>query len=288
MYSFYGNERAICELRMIGSSDLKGLSIELNALVTAKIGQASFHRVTEADFRTMPIVARNDLDHMIHGSFRKLDFLNIQDAGDLEGRAVILDKDKELKEKTKEIVTNDYQDNDLRDKDVVMTISGILICDHLLSLCHVVRMLIIGDGCDIASSQDLVFDSVPNLERVEIGKNCFSKVASFHVQHCPKLRRVFIGDGSFTNCMDCVIESNPELLELQLGGNAGVSVSKPKPNDKSKKTPKGKCPTENNPAAECSTECTDETLSADSPDKKGSSEPTVKLASDFSPVERNE
>ena len=288
MYSFYGNERAICELRMIGSSDLKRLSIELNALTTAKFGQASFHRVTEADFRTMPIVARNDLDHMIHGSFRKLAFLDVQDAGDLEGRAVILDKDKELKEKTKEIVTDNYQDNDLRDKDVVMTISGILICDHLLSLCHDVRMLIIGDGCDTDSLLDLVFDSMQKLERVEIGCECFKSVTSFHVKCCPKLRRVFIGDGSFTKCMECVIESNPELLELQLGSNAGVSISKPKPNDKNKKTPKGKCPTKNNSATEHSAEDTGEALSHDSPDKKGSSEPKLKLASCFSSVKRNE
>ena len=168
----------------------------------------------------MPNVERNDLDHMIHGSFRKLDFLDIQDAGDLEGRAVILDKDKELKEKTKEIVTNNYQDNDLRDMDVVMATNGILVCDHLLSLCNDVRMLIIGDGCDIASSQDLVFDSMPNLERVEIGCDCFKSVTAFHVQHCHKLRRVFIGDGSFTICTECVIEDNKELLELQFGSTA--------------------------------------------------------------------
>ena len=235
----------------------------------------------------MDEVQKEDKDHIIHGSFRGLDYLCIQDANDLETRKVIKAKKGELKGK-KVFVAVDYNENELIDKEVIIITNGMRIDNHLLSLCHDVRMLIIGDGCDTDSLQGLVFNSMPNLERVEIGCECFKSVTSFHVKCCPKLRRVFIGDGSFTKCMECVIESNPELLELQLGSNAGVSISKPKPNDKNKKTPKGKCPTKNNSATEHSAEDTGEALSHDSPDKKGSSEPKLKLASCFSSVKRNE
>ena len=240
-------------------------------------------------------VQKESKDHIIHGSFRGLDYICIQDAKDLKTRAAIEAKKEELKEK-EVFVVEGYRDNELKDKEVIRIIDGMRMDNHLLSLCHDVRMLIIGDGCNTELMQGLVFDSMPNLERIEIGKNCFSKVTSFHVQHCPKLRRVFIGDGSFTKCMDCVIEDNAKLLELQLGGNDGVSISKP--SDKNEKTPKDKCSiennsatkdsTENNSATKNSTEDTGEALSLDSPDKKGSSEPKLKLASCFSSVESNE
>ena len=61
-----------------------------------------------------------------------------------------------------------------------------------------------------------------HLERVEIGSNCFNNVTALRVENCLKLRRLFIGDGSFEKKRECVIENNEELLELQLGGNVGL------------------------------------------------------------------
>ena len=174
----------------------------------------------------MPEVKKRDHENMIHGSFKELDYYCMPNAGELH----LPKTNKKMIERIDakvEVISEDVPPNPIEIEAIVKIVDGFPISKSLLENCKNVRMLIIGDGCNTELMQGLVFDSMPNLERVEIGKNCFSKVASFHVQHCPKLRRVFIGDGSFTNCMDCVIESNPELLELQLGGNAGVSISKP-------------------------------------------------------------
>ena len=230
-------------------------------------------------------VKKHGKEHIIHGSFRGLDYLSISDAGALRECDIIEKKIGEMEGRTK-TAGNEGDFSSLKGKEVAKIADGVRISESLLENCKSVRMLIIGDGCDIVSTKELVFDSVPNLERVEIGCECFKSVTAFHVHSCCKLRRLFIGNDSFAKCMSCVIEDNAELLELQLGGNEGVSISKPI--DNKKKTSKGKCPTENNSAAEYSTEDTDKTLSDDSPDKKGSSEPTLKLASCFSPVECNE
>lgn len=202
----------------------------------------------------------------------------IQDAKDLETRTVIKAKKEELKGK-KVFVVEGYRDNELKDKEVIIITNGMRMDNHLLSLCHDLRMLIIGDGCNTELMQGLVFDSMPNLERVEIGKNCFSKVTSFHVQHCPKLRRVFIGDGSFTICTECVIEDNEDLLELQFGSTAADDEE----NEDGEE--------ENEDDAR---EDVVEPPNEDDENEEGEEDPTcfqcstLTLSSGFSPVERNE
>lgn len=233
--------------------------------------------------------------HIIHGSFKKLDYLKIINTGVFELPKANKKMIKRLSDEHL-VIGERNNPNALIDKSVVWIDHTALVNEDLIGYCKGVRMLMIENDCDSLEVMELKLVNMPNLERIEIGKNCFSKVTSFHVQHCPKLRRVFIGDGSFTKCMDCVIEDNAKLLELQLGGNDGVSISKP--SDKNEKTPKDKCSiennsatkdsTENNSATKNSTEDTGEALSLDSPDKKGSSEPKLKLASCFSSVERNE
>lgn len=164
---------------------------------------------------------KDELKHIIHGSFRKLDYLDVQNAGDISVLAVVKDKGGELEEQ-KEI--NDGADFvNLDNLSVVFVANGLQINQVLFDHCQSVRMLIIDNGCT-SDLPSLEFVKMRNLERVEIGSNCFNSVTALRVENCPKLRRLFIGDGSFERIRECVIENNEELLELQLGGNKGVSV----------------------------------------------------------------
>ena len=164
---------------------------------------------------------KDELKHIIHGSFRKLDYLDVQNAGDISVLAVVKDKGGELEEQ-KEI--NDGADFvNLDNLSVVFVANGLQINQNSFVACQPVRMLIIGDECE-SNIQSMQLVNMLNLERVEIGSNCFNKVTALRVENCPKLRRLFIGDGSFKIIRECVIENNEELLELQLGGSVVVYI----------------------------------------------------------------
>lgn len=161
------------------------------------------------------------MNHIIHGSFRKLDYLDVQNAGDIETRDVIEKKTGQLKEQR--VVNDEHAFVNLNNFSVVFVANGLQINQNPFEPCQSVRMLIIGNGCR-SNIQIMKVVNMLNLERVEIGSNCFNEVAALRVENCPKLRRLFIGDGSFKIIRECVIENNEELLELQLGGNKGVSI----------------------------------------------------------------
>lgn len=178
------------------------------------------------------------MKHIIHGSFRKLDYLGVQNAGDIRLQAVVKDKGSELKEQK---VINDGADFvNLDNFSVVFVANELQINQNSFEHCQSVRMLIIGNGCR-SNIQSMELINMLNLERIEIGSSCFNSVTALRVENCPKLRRLFIGDGSFERIRKCVIENNEELLELQLGGNKGVSIErdekKPARIDMGKKTP---------------------------------------------------
>ena len=183
--------------------------------IELKFRQGSFQRATEADFRNVP-VKKPKRKHIIHGSFKELDYLNIHNTGSLKDREVIKDKINELMS-NKQLITERVLNNGSISKEVATVYRGMFISERLFILCKDIRMLIIEDDRD-GDCFKLV--DMPNLERVEIGNNCFQSVTILHVKCCPKLRRMFIGDGSFTNCTECVIEDNEELLELQFGSTA--------------------------------------------------------------------
>ena len=176
--------------------------------------------------------------HIIHGSLRKLDYLDVQNAGDIETRDVIEKKKGQLKEQR--VINDEHAFVNLNNLSVVFVANGLQINQGSFVACQSVRMLIIGNGCR-SNIQSMKLVNMLNLERVEIGSNCFNEVTALHVENCPKSRRLFIGDGSFERIRKCVIENNEELLELQLGGNKGVSIErdekKPARIDMGKKTP---------------------------------------------------
>ena len=169
----------------------------------------------------MPYVEKENMMHIIHGSLRKLDYLDVQNAGDIETRDVIEKKKGQLKEQR--IINDEHAFVNLNNLSVVFVANGLQINQGSFVACQSVRMLIIGNGCR-SNIQSMKLVNMLNLERVEIGSNCFNEVTALHVENCPKLRRLFIGDGSFERIRKCVIENNEELLELQLGGNKGVSI----------------------------------------------------------------
>ena len=215
MYSFYGNECAICELRMTDCFNKVLSPKDEEDKIELKFRQGSFQRATEADFRNVP-VKEPKKKHIIHGSFKELDYLNIHNTGSLIDREVIKDKINELMS-NKQSITERVRNIGSITKEVARVYKGLFISKRLLMLCKSIRMLIIEDDCD---SDCFKLVDMPNLERVEIGNNCFQSVTILHVKCCPKLRRMFIGDGSFTSCTECVIEDNEELLELQFGSTA--------------------------------------------------------------------
>ena len=67
---------------------------------------------------------------------------------------------------------------------------------------------------------------LPELERVVIGKNCFSQYKStfdtdpsgeFYLKNCDNLRELRIGVSSFINYASCTIEDNAHLEVVQMG-----------------------------------------------------------------------
>ena len=180
---------------------------------------------TEADFRDTFNVEKENMKHIIHGSFRKLDYLGVQNAGDIKLQAVVKDKGSELKEQK---VINDGADFvNLDIFSVIFVANGLQINQNSFEHCQSVRMLIIGNECE-SNTQSMELINMLNLERFEIGSSCFNSVTALRVENCPKLRRLFIGDASFERIRECVIENNEELLELQLGGSVGVCIPRDK------------------------------------------------------------
>ena len=165
------------------------------------------------------------MKHIIHGSFRKLDYLGVQNAGDIKHQAVVKDKGSELKEQ--KVINNEGAFVNLNDFSVVFVANELQINQNSFEHCQSVRMLIIGNGCR-SNIQSMELTNMLNLERIEIGSSCFNSVTALRVENCPKLRRLFIGDGSFERIRKCVIENNEELLELQLGGSVVVYIPRDK------------------------------------------------------------
>lgn len=196
-------------------------NVKVSALEdTEEAQKASPNGTTESDPGDKPNDS-NSQKHIIHGSFRKLDYANAQKAGDIEARGAIKKRMDELKEQKPIMSENDF--NNLDNITVVIVTDGIPINQVCFRRFQSLRMIIIGNECE-SDSLRLTFANMPNLERVEVGSNCFLSVTVLHVNNCPKLRRLFIGSGSFARIENCVIENNPLLLELQLGGSATVSL----------------------------------------------------------------
>ena len=211
----------------------------------------------------MSQVQQEGNEHIIHGSFKKLDYLKIINTGEFELPKANKKMIKRLGDEHL-VIGERNNPNALTDKSVVWIDHTALVNEDLIGYCKGVRMLMIENDCDSSEVMELKLVNMTSLERIEIGKNCFKSVTAFHVQHCPKLRRMFIGDGSFTICTECVIEDNEDLLELQFGSTA---ASEKENKDDEVEENKDDEVEEEPTCFQCS---------------------TLKLASGFSPVERNE
>lgn len=239
-YSMKGNE-----LLMQSNKPLSGLELDMEQLRMLAIRQGALHRVSTAVLVNMPNV-KKELDqqllsgddtkepgfkpernkyHIIHGSFRDLVNVYVDKTGDLEKTEAIEDaREEQGKEEitTKTIVIPEEQYSVLK---VVDPENDHVACGKISGffgnkeVCSTLRMIIF-TRAGLSETTELRLTDMEELERVIIGDKCFLGVAVFHVQRCPQLRRMFIGDGSFTTCTECVIEDNAELLELQFGSTA--------------------------------------------------------------------
>lgn len=239
-YSMKGNE-----LLMQSNNPLSGLELDMEQLRMLAIRQGALHRVSTAVLVNMPDVkkaidqqllsdddrnepgfkAERDEYHIIHGSFRDLVSVYVDDAGDLGktkaiGNARTEQEKEEITTTTHVIPEEQYSVlkvvNPENDHETCEKIRGFFGNNELRST---LRMIIFTKA-SLSGTTELQLTDMEELERVIIGDKCFLGVTAFHVQYCPKLRRVFIGDGSFTICTKCVIEDNEELLELQFGSTA--------------------------------------------------------------------
>ena len=70
------------------------------------------------------------------------------------------------------------------------------------------KELVVGNGC-VPFVKDLKIDGLGQLEKVEVGADCFCKASGgvFELVNCPLVRSVSIGDGSFVRTVRVVFES---------------------------------------------------------------------------------
>ncbi|KAM7455525.1 hypothetical protein BLSTO_03721 [Blastocystis sp. subtype 1] len=80
------------------------------------------------------------------------------------------------------------------------------------------RELIVGDEC-FQFVKDLRIVGLNELEKVEIGKQCFCKASDgvFEMKDCAKLKSVRIGDGSFVGVVSVVFENLSIIDSIALG-----------------------------------------------------------------------
>ena len=89
------------------------------------------------------------------------------------------------------------------------------------------RELKVGDECFENVNEMKLIDS-PKLERVVIGRNCFTKCKNaypkamnpkghFCLKNCPLIRELKMGSGSFNEYAVCEIENVPSLKVMEMG-----------------------------------------------------------------------
>ena len=87
------------------------------------------------------------------------------------------------------------------------------------------RELKVGDDC-FENVKEMGLIGLSQLERVEIGKNCFTKKKNgigndpnrhFYVKNCERLKELKIGCYSFSDYSVCVIENAPSLEVIEMG-----------------------------------------------------------------------
>ena len=95
------------------------------------------------------------------------------------------------------------------------------------------RELDVGDECFENVNEVKLIDS-PKLERVVIGRNCFTKCKNaypkamnpkghFCLKNCPQIRELKMGSGSFNEYAVCEIENVPSLEGIEMGELSGKS-----------------------------------------------------------------
>ena len=83
------------------------------------------------------------------------------------------------------------------------------------SLMPRLRVLAIGSNCAFAGAVELV--GAGCLESVAIGDSVSIAPKPFVIKDCPALKRLVVGNDSFSGCSSCVLQSLPMLESVQFG-----------------------------------------------------------------------
>ena len=87
------------------------------------------------------------------------------------------------------------------------------------------RLFVVGDDC-FENVDEVKLIGLSKLERVMIGKNCFTKRKNscgndpnrhFYLKNCERLRELKIGCYSFSDYSVCEIENTPSLEVIEMG-----------------------------------------------------------------------
>ena len=183
---------------------------------------------------------------VLMGGLKNVKSVKMENAGKLEsvkGLKEVMDEEKRITEekKAKEMSALAKQTAEIRSMEDLKTVScfiGVIVipsncCNDSelqtldLGLFVNLRELNVGDECFENVNEMKLIDS-PKLERVVIGRNCFTKKKNaypkamnqkghFCLKNCPLIRELKMGSGSFREYSVCEIENVPSLEGIEMG-----------------------------------------------------------------------
>ena len=183
---------------------------------------------------------------VLMGGLKNVKSVKMENAGKLEsvkGLKEVMEAEKKATEekKAKEMSAFARQTAEIRNIEDLKTVScyiGVIVvpsncCNDSelqtldLGLFVNLRELDVGDECFENVNEVKLIDS-PKLERVVIGRNCFTKCKNaypkamnpkghFCLKNCPQIRELKMGSGSFNEYAVCEIENVPSLKVMEMG-----------------------------------------------------------------------
>ena len=181
---------------------------------------------------------------VLMGGLKNVKSVKMENAGKLEsvkGLKEVMDEEKRITEekKAKEMSALAKQTAEIRSMEDLKTVScfiGVIVipsncCNDSelqtldLGLFVNLRELNVGDECFENVNEMKLIDS-PKLERVVIGKNCFTKEKNdwgndpnrhFYLKNCERVRELKMSRYSFSDYSVCEIENLPSMRVIEMG-----------------------------------------------------------------------
>ena len=192
--------------------------------------------VKEAELIGMPKLKKCAL----MGGLKNVKSVRMENAGKLEsvkGLKEVVEEEKKAKEMSA-LARQTAEIRSIEDLKTVSCFIGVIVvpsncCNDSelqtldLGLFVNLKELNVGDECFENVNEMKLIDS-PKLERVVIGRNCFTKKKNaypkamnpkghFCLKNCPLIRELKMGSGSFNEYAVCEIENAPSLEGIEMG-----------------------------------------------------------------------